>query len=148
MDKQELARLKELAQKAMSGPWELDETPTDIATYYEIYSADWMVADCEKDGASATFIAAANPQAILELIAYVLAEQERCKRTEENNRELRDKLIRLNKEADWLAEKLIDACPSSTTCNRCPVIKSCPKITDIDWREAARKAVEERENGI
>ena len=45
---------------------------------------------------------------------------------------------------DWLAGRLIDGCLTSTTCKRCPLIKSCPKITVNDWRKAAQEAVKNK----
>lgn len=154
MDKnlqEKIARLKELAEKAMPGPWELDETPTDIGTFYEIYSAEWMVADCEKDGASAAFIAAANPAMILELIAAIeklssklIEEQKRSERTENNNIALRNKLIQLEKESEWLVAELGDGLgwpPCGRVCRDCNFLCRCNH-----WREAARKAVSEGDN--
>ena len=164
-----LTDLKEKAGKAMPGPWELDETPTDIATYYEIYSTDWMVADCEKDGASAAFIAAANPAVVLALI-------ERIERLEKENEELRannygpeilndpqaltasyfagrmaegreqnareDKLLdekeRLEKEANWLANKLVAATEMLANATG----METDDLNEAGWRKVARETVE------
>jgi hypothetical protein len=78
MDAQELQRLKELAQAATPGPWDyIGKSYTDNGTYYfEVMDSvrnNEVVGEygpCEED---AKFIAAANPAAVLELIA--LAER-------------------------------------------------------------------------
>lgn len=89
MDKDQIARLKELAEKAD-----------------EIIAPNELWAHCNRK-VCADYIAAANPQAVLALIA---------------------ELERLEKEADWLAEELLDSNEAWDTVE--------------EWRRDARKAVE------
>lgn len=136
-----LSTIKEKAEKAMPGPWEVDETPTDIGTFYEIYSTDWLVADCEKDGASATFIAVANPAVVLALIAEIERLEKQVELWQHDYNVLTEHLTGLEKEADWLANYIGEhACvngePETTIC---PSRESCRN----HWREATRKAIRE-----
>lgn len=60
---------------------------------------------------------------------------------------LREENERLEKEADWLAERLAKYCVDDAE-KECPLIDvcpegSCPTITTSSWREVARRAVEE-----
>mgnify|MGYP000475285773 CR=1 FL=1 len=66
---------------------------------------------------------------------------------EEADQQVKAKLERLEKEADWLAERLAKYCVDDAE-KECPLIDvcpegSCPTITTSSWREAARGAVEE-----
>lgn len=66
---------------------------------------------------------------------------------EEADQQVKAKLERLEKEADWLAERLAKYCVDDAE-KECPLIDvcpegSCPTITTSSWREAARRAVEE-----
>lgn len=60
--------------------------------------------------------------------------------------ELKAKNERLEKEADWLAERLKEACKNFNGCFSCPFYDDegayCI-VEDKTWREAARKAVED-----
>ena len=90
----ETAALKELAEKAITGPWtRLHDAPgsknhgCDCAQVWAD-QADWMVANCdtqldrsegftrEAQMANAAYIAAANPSAILRLLSSHAALQE------------------------------------------------------------------------
>ena len=60
---------------------------------------------------------------------------------------LREENERLEKEADWLAERLAKYCVDDAE-KECPLIDvcpegSCPTITTSSWREVARRAVRE-----
>ena len=60
---------------------------------------------------------------------------------------LREDNERLEKEADWLAERLAKYCVDDAE-KECPLIDvcpegSCPTITTSSWREVAHRAVEE-----
>lgn len=146
-----LADLKAKAEKAMPGPWELDETPTDIATYYEIYSTDWMVADCEKDGASAAYIAAANPAVVLALIEKIKRLEEDFDAAARSAADESVKAVKLEEEADWLAQQASLMCDCIENCDECRLFSECgcngANSKEI-WRKAAQEAISQEEARI
>lgn len=86
---EELARLKELAEAATPGPWEATRQTDDECNFigYFIEAGDKAISDdaTAPDHADALHIAAANPAAILALIAKVeslAADAERWKKFE------------------------------------------------------------------
>lgn len=112
-------------------------------------------------GCNAAHIAANDPSTviadideILRLRAEVAFWRQETQDVRENfERTLqceRDKTDRLEREADWLAEQLSDSC-SFTGEHNCGIPKPCPKtygcgcldVEAEEWREAARKAMEE-----
>lgn len=113
MNKQELSRLKELAEKA-------DAAIQD----------DQVWAHCD-DRLCAEYVAAANPQTVLALIDDLV-------KTKDALAHCRDKNSQLEKEADWLAEKL--------------VVAQAETVEDIKppstMRNAARKAVEVKKHEL
>lgn len=117
----------ELAEKATQGPWQTDE----VVTRKKDFEPSYVVKD--KDGftivdvlpvpayqANAAHIAASSPDVVREDIEEIL--------------QLRKEVARLDKESDWLATQLWNT-------GRVPLEANMAKI----WREAARKAVEEKE---
>lgn len=177
MDNQQLAKLKELAQKATPGEWITGAhryepawvvlPPTDATGGFCIAQCRVSVNGCN----NAAYIAAANPQTILELLAKIeRLEKEnadfrsdsafledssamtisyfagRMSEGREKNKEI-DKLLdenrRLEKEADWLAEQLL-CCTDDNRVDTCSYEchDLCANITLEQWRQAARKAVE------
>ena len=111
MDRETLMRLKKLAQKATPAPWEA--LIANECRYITGRDGDddgrKFVASRIHECPDHAYIAAANPQAILELLTA-------CER--------------LEKEADWLAGALENFVS--------------PLESASSWREAARKAVEEK----
>lgn len=126
----DLTRLRELAEKASPGPWFHTG-----GTHIREKSGSNYVCDSygEKDR---DFIEAANPATILALLDEIESLQHTLATC-------RDKCRRLEKEADWLAKEM-GSCnkedtpecsypfPDYLTQDCCPIC----------WREAARKAVE------
>lgn len=127
MNQKQNTELKQLALKATPGPWVANQdgdgslcvTTKPIGEHYIIIEpAEWDDAE---------YMAAVNPQVILELLA---------------NYE------RLEKEADWLACQLEE---KEHGCNYCdeynkeciPSLQTCGYKGPENWREAARKALEE-----
>lgn len=108
MTQEELAEIRDLAEKATPGHWE------DVAACLE---CPREVGISRQDLA---YIAAANPKTVLALLDEV--------------KRLREEVARLDKESDWLATQLWNT-------GRVPLEANMAKI----WREAARKAVEEKE---
>ena len=152
-----LAR-RELAEKATPGPWEVDKSEITSAVYVE---TDWGHLICESDDEDAAHIAANSPDVVMADIDEILrlrAEVEFWRQETQDVRENfertlqceRDKTDRLEREADWLAEQLSYSC-SFTGEHNCGIPKPCPKtygcgcldVEAEEWREAARKAVEE-----
>ena len=103
----------------------------------------------------AEYVNAAHPAMILEMIAemrrletvvngYKVSTEE----AQEIMGELQAKNARLEKEADWLAERLKEACKNFNGCFSCPFYDDegayCI-VEDKTWREAARKAVAKQE---
>ena len=158
-----LAR-RAIAERATPGPWMQVIRPSELgdgsffdcvkigggdfptALYYpdeDGYVGDTQVQDM-KDANSA-HISANSPEVIMADIDEILR--------------LRAEVERLNKEADWLAEKCqavcelspcrpcSDCCPISPSCDDYPFLAKYQHMRDGTpyqcWREAARKAVEE-----
>lgn len=121
-------RLEELAGKATQGEW-------DVYNFSKVFSVEsgnnlfqaYSGFDSEGhkwDGkVNALYVAAAYPAMILEMIA---------------------EMRRLEKEADWLARRLVEFCDPDHD-NQCCVLcrRNCNGVDCKEWREAARKAVEE-----
>lgn len=146
MDKSELTRLKELAERAEAN---------DFGQITASYS----------NKAYAEFAAAANPQTILAMIDEIERLEEDLDIRFQDNRVLKNQNERvarinmglllknqqLNKEADWLATYLADTCSYVPDIENCPINEAigCPcgkcrcASKPAVWREAARKAVEE-----
>lgn len=168
-------RLEELAGKATQGEWlistsdgidwgdlyitteeRVKDDMVEIALIDNAFLRDDEVPnDFQKEqNANACYISAANPSMILEMIAelrrIVKADEDKHKIICEDDRRIENaevKVLQLEKEADWLAEKYISLgmCPANG-CNGCLIEEKCPKITAKDLREAARKAVKEKDN--
>ncbi|WP_304048634.1 ead/Ea22-like family protein [Desulfovibrio piger] len=131
MTQEELAEIRDLAEKAMPGSWE------DVAACLE---CPREVGISRQDLA---YIAAANPKTVLALLDEV--------------KRLREEVARLDKESDWFIEyiwnKDIFRCPmpEGYKCEHkfkhiCCLDSEETEIRGRCWREAARKAVED-ENG-
>lgn len=116
MDKDKLNELKELAEKATPGPWIYDEEDGTIEPL-ETVGLRSIIAEPTYSN-DAAFIAAANPQTVLELIAEI---------------------ERREKEADWLAARIIHLCDDlDCYCT----VSNCDGSASISGiREAAREAV-------
>lgn len=161
-----LAR-RALASKATPGPW---KKGIALRQGYGV-DAIWdcsgaLVADTEKsvspcEESDAAHIAANDPPTVIADIDEILrlrAEVEFWRQETQHVRENfertlqceRDKTDRLEREADWLAEQLSYSC-SFTGEQNCGIPKPCPKtygcgcldVEAEEWREAARKTVEE-----
>lgn len=127
MNRKEIDELKRLAAKATPGPWvanqdgdgSLCETRRpDGEHYIVIEPAEWDDAE---------YIAAVNPQVILGLLASY---------------------EHLEKEAEWLACKLEERDPGCKYCEEynkecIPSLQARGYKGPDNWREAARKALEE-----
>lgn len=152
-----LAR-RALAEKATPGPWVRKGE-------YLVYGPWGDRPVSGKEGilnpADAAHIAANDPPTVIADIDEILrlrAEVEFWRQETQDVRENfertlqceRDKTDRLEREADWLAEQLSYSC-SFTGEHNCGIPKPCPKtygcgcldVEAEEWREAARKAVEE-----
>ncbi|QJP08354.1 ead/Ea22-like family protein [Pseudomonas multiresinivorans] len=68
----DLTKLKELAERATPGPWTTDAAQSVIADSDQLNSG-WVICECfgSDEKANRNFIKAANPAAVLELIAEV-----------------------------------------------------------------------------
>lgn len=142
MDKSELIRLKELAEKATPGPWvefglESGNGNSSYTVGIEKPGLDICRLDsqlyCKNCLCNAAYIAAANPQTVLALIDDLV-------KTKDALAHCRDKNSQLEKEADWLAEKASE-CAKGKCWEECPV--SCEgKDAAQMFRDAARKAVD------
>lgn len=142
MNKERINRLKELAEKATPGPWW-------FGGLFSFYADDTALGTVQQfcDG---RYITAANPQAILELIA----ELERLEKENErwrievhdldsSGREAAQDMQALEKEADWLAKRLAEFCDPDHDDQCCVLCReSCNGVDGKEWREAARKAME------
>lgn len=201
MNKTELDRLKELAEKATPGPWMAHVflgpevlTTGDIIGKYQVVIENEVIANCDNRNGDCAFITAANPATILAMIAEIeqlqnenqylkdwaqididaskssqAFEEELCAmmgiepdvpekaaRSEilkrigtlqprkcacdecgEVEAELRAKVERLEKEADWLAEHHYERDEISQR-----ILGEEYVYTKEQWRESARKAVE------
>lgn len=138
MDKSELARLKELAEKATPGEWRADRyvilSPKGhtLGRTYAISENCIQRMEVVDSYDNAAFIAAANPQTVLALIDDLV-------KTRDALAHCRNKNSQLEKEADWLAEKASE-CAKGKCWEECPV--SCEgKDAAQAFRNAARKAV-------
>lgn len=117
-----LQRIKELAQKATPGPW-IDYE----GSIYQKNEGCFWIADVgrtiEDRQEERAYIAAAHPGVILTMCAEI--------------ERLRERVALLNKEAEWLAEHM----PKTS------MIDGKAKVQCLrgmqEWRETARKAVEE-----
>lgn len=125
---------KMLAEKATPGPWLINDrntsTPFDISIKNGTCFCQIVWGTKRQD---ITHIAANSPDVVIATIGELLR--------------LREEKERLEKEADWLAERLAKYCVDDAE-KECPLIDvcpegSCPTITTSSWREAARRAVEE-----
>lgn len=138
-----------IAEKAAQGPWKSDE----VVTRKKDFEPSYVVKD--KDGftivdvipvsayqANAAHIAASSPDVVRADIEEILR--------------LRQEVARLDKEADWFIEyiwnKDIFRCPmpEGYKCEHklkhiCCLDSEETEIRGRCWREAARKAVEEKE---
>lgn len=159
-----LAR-RELAEKATPGPW---KPGTSVFLKQETIIASMGYIAAEPIGVSYpttcynfAHIAANSPDVVMADIDEILrlrAEVEFWRQETQDVRENfertlqceRDKTDRLEREADWLAEQLSYSC-SFTGEHNCGIPKPCPKtygcgcldVEAEEWREAARKAMEE-----
>ena len=116
MNKEQIARLKELAEKATPGKW---KNPGRQYIVSDIDPSEPIICDVIGNNFrfDIAYIAAANPQVILELIA-------------ENER--------LERQVNWLAM-------SCQSVRKYPTLNGRPEDdwTAHKWRKAARKAAEE-----
>lgn len=199
--KDKIAHLKELAQKAGSNEWAFGELTHDKEDAFCVYSPEkdhedrgdiifsishervfMGTEDCVR------YIAAANPQAILELIDKIErteTENEYLSTCldadiEESNKQiafeqslgkamgidedypqkflrreillnvqrLMVKIKQLDKETDWLAEELARTCRGVNDCDYCECQEKCTTMDAKDWREMARKAVEQENEKV
>lgn len=163
-----LAR-RALAEKATKGDWYMFRLthPSDHFNVRASFSAANVEQICrcnaptDANQANAAHIAANDPSTVIADIDEILrlrAEVEFWRQETQDVRENfertlqceRDKTDRLEREADWLAEQLSDSC-SFTGEHNCGIPKPCPKtygcgcldVEAEEWREAARKAMEE-----
>lgn len=157
-----LAR-RALAEKATPEKWNLlqifaeDENYVGPETWADMGKA---VCIC-RYAKDAQYIAANDPPTVIADIDEILrlrAEVEFWRQETQHVRENfertlqceRDKTDLLEREADWLAEQLSYSC-SFTGEQNCGIPKPCPKtygcgcldVEAEEWREAARKTVEE-----
>lgn len=119
-----LAGLKELAEKATPGPWIMGEDGGVYSEARRDIPVD-IIDGLYTEAPDAAFIAAASPDVVLGLI---------------------ERIGKLEKEADWLAERLKKVCNAYDMCGMAN--ESCPfdgeyrcYSEDLDWREAARNAI-------
>lgn len=169
MSDTELADLEAKAKAATPGPWACWGTvknllgigPTNWGIVYAALTEaggrpgvlfttnHHLVTEAEKKqarkdhtdpgqaGRNAAYVAAANPAAVLSLIAEL--------------RQARADVAQLEKEADWMAERLHCFCDYNNYCNECALYPSfCQENIERrfekhvveNWRERARKATE------
>lgn len=112
-----ITELKALAEKATPGPWLHEKENVHAGgvcsvnqggePWFEVWSPNWMDAPAQNNEADAAYIAAANPAAILELIAAhedaqgeIRALRERVKALEEGLRRATDALDLLTDKVD------------------------------------------------
>ena len=111
----ELSSLESLARAATPGPWDTKEGPD----FSEIFAHDKNIALIGSQHADAAFIAAANPAAILGLIADLRQTQ---------------------KERDWVIEQIENGWPCPPTSDEfvgdCDKEMSCKNC----WIDAAKEA--------
>lgn len=114
-----IQRIRELAQKATPGPWEL----TGIPDVTDILTANTRNVICSPHRLrDATYIAAVHPGVLLAM----------CEEIER----LREQVALLNKEAEWLAEHM----PKTSMIDGKARVQCLRGMQE--WRETARKAVE------
>lgn len=149
--KAKIEAIRELAGRATPGPWIIHNDPNnfdwdvafitthkrqkhdkqEIAKLELAYCADGNYPNKfnKEQHADAEYIAATNPQTMLEILAYI---------------------DQLEKQVDWLATLCADACDyRKGDCDGCAFceqgicVKTDGKLADIPntWREAAREAV-------
>ena len=129
----ELSTLESLAKAATPGPWEhLPHNNKDawVITKYQNPESEEYVCSIafafgdiqEKRNKDAAYIAAANPAAILELIA---------------------ELWQARKERDWLVDHIIkygDTCPSEEVWEKCTAEEAETHLCTACWLNAAKEA--------
>lgn len=127
----DLDKLEALAKAATPGPWGIkrgyclyDNRDMHVVSAWETYSGSLGLAIYSDEAmANAKFLEAANPAAVLELIA-----------------ELRKAIAA----QEWIAQRIVghhDACVHPCKCDGCPPCEAeCVKC----WLNAAREAVEEK----
>lgn len=162
-----LKKLREVAQKATPGPWE--------AVSYAVClpERNWQQeilgvfdGEDEKTGCgklNAEFVAAANPQIVLELIEENARLHQELEVANEKQRQMSGEKAFLKRQFEWLLSKfkcttkmqyMSKSCPAtlSKTLEAKSDIKPCglvgnPYYTQEEcanlWRELSRKAVEE-----
>lgn len=131
-----------LAEKAVQGPWKISNSARVQLSRIIANREGYDVASCLGDyaKANAAHIVANSPDVVIADIDEILR--------------LRAENKRLEKEADWLANALKQGCNGTRSCDCpaymcdtfCPVIRSsCRQVLAKDWREVARKAIEENQ---
>lgn len=140
---EQLADLRAKAEAATPGPWKpdyrqmyvFDEAEVNICCQVRGYGGmAYTHSDAAREAqmrANNAFIVAANPATVLQLL---------------------DMVERLEKEADWLAQRLAECCLSYSEAREdeepcgfpcCPCEENCSRAEPDNWREAARQAVRE-----
>ena len=162
-----LQHLSEAAQKATPGPWEA------VSCTVCLPERNWQQeilgvfdGEDEKTGygeSNAEFVAAANPQMVLELIEENARLHQELKDANEKQRQVSGEKAFLERQFEWLLSKfkcttkmqhMSKSCPatSSKTLEAKSDIKPCGVIGNTYytqeecanlWRELSRKAVEE-----
>lgn len=124
MTEEQIKELERLAKAATPGPWMDYVLGEFLVTTFE----DTIIGKTYKYEDSEYIAAACN--AVPELIA--------------ENRELRERVRELERQRDWLAERLAFICRSHNDCVLgCPnaLLKiDCPDVTFEQWIEAAKEA--------
>ena len=168
-----LLKHRAIAEKATPGPWESrEEGQKAIDDEYDVWSVVYgpervaIVEDGPHMAANRAHIAANSPEVVMADIDEILRLRNELAATECREGEgdayveqlclerddleaqvarLEGEVERLNKEADWLAERLKEACKNFNGCFSCPFYDDegayCI-VEDKTWREAAREAVE------
>lgn len=167
MDQNKLNELKELARKATPGPYKcedmiaLSSSCSEAEKYYNVYTYEnEQIAefdDAINKEANAKYFAAVNPQVVLALISEIgnlekELDEARCSAACESGR-----VVRLEREADWLAERLSQVCRDcGDMCYRgdlpmCPLTQrkgGCRNAAAYEWREAAAQAINNEDDDI
>lgn len=141
---EDLLARRALAEKAAPGPWEVLHSNSEIVMPKNCGPELCAVASCFGSRADATHIAANSPDVVMADIDEILR--------------LRAANTWLEQEAEWLANVLKQSCHRDMDdyyCSTCPATLSgisCPSPREEcrhtlakEWREAARKAVEENQ---
>ena len=117
MDREQINRLKELAQKATQGPWDTGASRHD-PSWVVCRETGFQIADCQirvNGYNNAAFISAANPAVVLALVERIERLEEDFEVAARSAAEESVKAARLEEEADWLAEySARDECPLET----------------------------------